>query len=148
MKKEIKFIVPDSLEEITLGSYQSYLASIDGLDEQKDVQLINKKLIEAFCGVEMSQVNLLPFQAVESALEVLSGAFKEEYELIRVFNIQETKMGFIPKLDDMSLGEYIDLDSYFGDWENMHKAMAVLYRVVNFEKGEKYNIVPYQADED
>lgn len=148
MKKEIKFIVPDSLEEISLGDYQSYLASIDGLDQHKDVQLINKKLIETFCGVEMSQVDLLPFKAVESALEVLTGAFKEEYELIRMFNIQGTKMGFIPKLDDMTLGEYIDLDSYFGDWENMHKAMAVLYRVVNFEKGEKYSIVPYDANED
>ena len=148
MQKEIKFIVPDSLEEITLGSYQSYLASIEGLDETKDVKEINTKLLETFCGLESDQVNLLPFNAVESALKVLTDAFKEEYELIRMFNLEGAKMGFIPKLDDMTLGEYIDLETYFGDWENMHKAMAILYRVVNFEKGEKYSIVPYDTNED
>ena len=148
MQKEIKFIVPDSLEEITLGSYQSYLASIEGLDETKDVKEINTKLLETFCGLESDQVNLLPFNAVESALKVLTDAFKEEYELIRMFSLEGAKMGFIPKLDDMTLGEYIDLETYFGDWENMHKAMAILYRVVNFEKGEKYSIVPYDTNED
>ena len=79
MQKDIKFIVPDSLEEITLGSYQSYLASIKGLDEAKDVKEINTKLLETFCGLELDQVNLLPFNAVESALKVLTDAFKEEY---------------------------------------------------------------------
>jgi hypothetical protein len=28
----------------------------------------------------------------------------------------------------MSFGEYIDLDTYIGDWENIEKAMAVLYQ--------------------
>jgi hypothetical protein len=148
MQKEIKLIVPDSLHEITLGSYQSYLASIEGLNETEDAEQINRKLIEGFCGLESDQVNLLPFTAVESVLKVLSGAFKEEYELIRTFKLEGVKMGFIPKLDDMSLGEYIDLESYFGDWENMHKAMAILYRVINFEKGEKYTVAPYDANEE
>ena len=35
--------------------------------------------------------------------------------------------GFIPNLDDMSFGEYVDLDTYIGDWQNIHRAMAVLY---------------------
>jgi hypothetical protein len=30
----------------------------------------------------------------------------------------------------------------------MHKAMAILYRVVNFEKGEKYTINSYETNED
>jgi hypothetical protein len=34
------------------------------------------------------------------------------------------------------LGEYIDLDAFLGDWDNMHRAMAVLYRPIekNMEK--------------
>ena len=45
----------------------------------------------------------------------------------------------------MTFGEYTDLDSYIGDWDNMHKVMAVLYRPIT-KKGlnntyeiEKYN---------
>ena len=148
MQKDIKLIVPDSLHEIELGQYQDYLASIENLDAEKDVEEINRKLIETFCGLKPEQVNLLPLTSVESLLKVLSGAFSEEYELIRHFEIDGVKFGFIPKLDEMSLGEYIDLESTFGDWEKMHKAMAILYRVVNFEKGEKYTINSYETNEE
>lgn len=55
------------------------------------------------------------------------------------------EFGFIPNLDDMTFGEYTDLDTYITDWEQMHKAMAVLYRPIK-KKGlndtyeiEKYN---------
>jgi len=56
-------------------------------------------------------------------------------------------MGFIPKLDDMSLGEYIDCENYIGKWQDMHKAMAVLYRPVNFKSKDKYTIAPYKPSE-
>jgi hypothetical protein len=148
MQKEIKLLVPNSLHEITLGQYQSYLASIENLDAEKDVEEINRKLIEEFCGLEPDQVNLLPLTSVESLLKVISAAFSEEFELIRHFEIEGVKFGFIPKLDDMSLGEYIDLESTFGEWHKMHKAMAILYRVVNFEKGEKYTINSYETNEE
>jgi hypothetical protein len=148
MQKDIKLIVPDSLHEIELGQYQTYLASIENLDATEDAEQINRKLIETFCGLKPEQVNLLPLTSVESLLKVLSGAFSEEFELIRHFELDGVKFGFIPKLDEMSLGEYIDLESTFGDWEKMHKAMAILYRVVNFEKGEKYDIVSYETNEE
>lgn len=148
MQKDIKLIVPDSLHEIELGQYQTYLASIENLDATEDAEQINRKLIETFCGLKPEQVNLLPLTSVESLLGVLSGAFSEEFELIRHFELDGVKFGFIPKLDNMSLGEYIDLESTFGDWEKMHKAMAILYRVVNFEKGEKYDIVSYETNEE
>lgn len=148
MQKDIKLIVPNSLHEIELGQYQTYLASIENLDAEKDTEEINRKLIETFCGLKPEQVNLLPLTSVESLLKVLSGAFSEEFELIRHFELEGVKFGFIPKLDEMSLGEYIDLESTFGDWEKMHKAMAILYRVVNFEKGDKYTINSYETNEE
>ena len=148
MQKDIKLIVPDSLHEIELGQYQEYLAAIEDLDATEDAEQINRKLIETFCGLKPEQVNLLPLASIESLLGVLSGAFSEEFELIRYFELDGVKFGFIPKLDEMSLGEYIDLESTFGDWEKMHKAMAILYRVVNFEKGEKYDIVSYETNEE
>ena len=55
--------------------------------------------------------------------------------------------GFIPKLDDMTLGEYIDIDNNIKDWQNMHKAMTVLYRPVKFKKDDRYQIEEYTAEE-
>jgi hypothetical protein len=43
----------------------------------------------------------------------------------------------------MSAGEYIDLDSNIDKWESMHKAMAVLFRPILKQVGNKYSIEEY-----
>ena len=45
----------------------------------------------------------------------------------------------------MSFGEYIDIDTYLGDWDNIEKAMAVLYRPIQGKYDKLYNIEPYEA---
>ena len=57
-------------------------------------------------------------------------------------------MGLIPKLDDMSLGEYVDVEATITDWQDIHKAMAVLYRPVNFKSKERYTIAPYKPNDE
>ena len=47
-------------------------------------------------------------------------------------------------MDDLTLGEYIDLDTFIGDWDNMEKAMNVLYRPVIVTLKDKYNIDEYK----
>jgi hypothetical protein len=71
--------------------------------------------------------------------------FDSKHSLIPTFQLGGIEYGFIPILDDMTLGEYIDLDENLGDWSNMHKAMSVLYRPIKFKKGHKYNIEPYNG---
>ena len=57
------------------------------------------------------------------------------------------EFGFIPNLDKMSFGEYIDLESYITDWDNMHKAMAVMYRPIVAGKKHLYEIEPYEGSD-
>ena len=49
----------------------------------------------------------------------------------------------------MSVGEYTDIDKYISDWQEMHKAMAVLFRPIktNFPK-EMYEIYDYEGSEE
>ena len=145
---EVKLIVPDSLAEVTLGQYQHYLEATKDMDETEDAHEMNKKLIEAFCGIEYDLVDYIPIKQVESLLETLRMAFERDYDLTTRFDLLDVDMGFIPKLDDMSLGEYIDCENYIGEWQDMHKAMAVLYRPVNFKSKDKYTIAPYKPSED
>ncbi|QDP49254.1 MAG: hypothetical protein Tp156SUR476192_1, partial [Prokaryotic dsDNA virus sp.] len=42
---------------------------------------------------------------------------------------------------------FIDLDKYISDWQQMHKALAVLYRPVVFEKKDLYLIEDYEGSE-
>lgn len=147
-KEEVKLIVPDSLEEVTLGQYQSYLSAIKGIDEESNAEFINKKLIEAFCGIEYDLVDSIPLRDIENVLEVLKIAFEREYDHTLHFKLLDVDMGFIPKLDDMSLGEYIDCENYITDWDDMHKAMAVLYRPVNYRSKDRYTISPYSPSDE
>jgi uncharacterized protein YbaR (Trm112 family) len=145
---EVKLIVPDSLAEVTLGQYQNYLEATKDMDEEKDAHEMNKKLIEAFCGIEYELVDSIPIMDIEKLLETLRMAFERDYDLTTRFDLLDVDMGFIPKLDDMSLGEYIDCENYIGEWQDMHKAMAVLYRPVNFKSKDKYTIAPYKPSEE
>jgi hypothetical protein len=71
--------------------------------------------------------------------------FENIPQLVQRFKMNGVEYGFIPDLDDMSLGEYIDLDTYLGDWENIHRAMAVLYRPIKNKSGNRYNIKDYDG---
>ena len=148
IKEKVKIVVPNSLAEITLGQYQEYLKSIDKLDPEKDAKTINKKLIEHFCGIEEKMVDKVAYKDVIKVVNVISGAFDKDYELVQLFKLLDVQMGFIPKLDDMSLGEYVDTENFLGDWQNMHKAMAVLYRPVTFRKKERYTIADYSPSDE
>lgn len=146
MNRQIELEVPTTLNDITLGQYQRYIKVVDeneGADE-----FLNKKLIEIFCNITLRDVEQIPMVEAEKVISILGKAFEEQPELIRHFKLLDVEMGFIPKLDDISLGEYIDLENSISDWQQMHKAMAVLFRPVNFKSKDKYTIAPYSPNED
>ena len=146
MNRQIELEVPTTLNDITLGQYQKYIKVVDqneGADE-----FLNKKLIEIFCNITLRDVEQIPMVEAEKVISVLGKAFEEKPNLIRHFKLLDVDMGFIPKLDDISLGEFIDLENTISDWQQMHKAMAVLFRAVNFKSRDKYTIAPYSPNED
>lgn len=143
----IELEVPTSLNDITLRQYQKYMKILDQNNGEAN-DFVNKKLIEIFCNISLEQVDMIPLREMNKVLEVLSEAFQEKPSLIRHFKLLDVEMGFIPKLDDISLGEYIDMENTITDWQTIHKAMAVAYRPVNFKKGDKYTIAPYTPSAD
>ena len=46
----------------------------------------------------------------------------------------------------MSFGEYVDLDTFIGDNDNLHRAMNVLYRPIDLKQGNRYKIKDYDPD--
>jgi hypothetical protein len=140
MKLEIK--VPDSLSEITLGQYQKFVKLYSGEVTEDFLAL---KMLEVFCGVKLSEAYQMRFKDVDGVVELLSTILNEKPQLVQRFKMGDVEYGFIPNLDDMSFGEYVDLDTYIGDWQNIHRAMAVLYRPIKDKRGDRYNIMPYQV---
>ena len=71
---------------------------------------------------------------------------KEKFRKVFTFNDEE--YGFCPNLSNITTGEYIDLESYCKEpVENLHIIMSILYRKINFSRGDRYSIEEYNPDE-
>ena len=139
----IKINIPSSLNEITLRQYKQFL---DIQKENKEDRFLNAKMIQVFCKVNLEQVMRLKLSDSESIVKIISDMFEEKPALVKKFKIGKTEYGFHPELDAMTLGEYIDLDTFISDWDNMEKAMNVLYRPVLVSVKERYSIEDYNID--
>ena len=139
----IKINIPSSLNEITLRQYKQFL---DIQKENKEDRFLNAKMIQVFCKVNLEQVMRLKLSDSESIVKIISDMFEEKPALVKKFKIGKTEYGFHPELDAMTLGEYIDLDTFISDWDNIEKAMNVLYRPVLVSVKERYSIEDYNID--
>ena len=141
MKLEIS--IPTELKEIKLAQYQAFLKIAKDND---DAEFLNQKMVQTFCNIDLKNVAEIRYKDVLEITASLGKMFNvTSHKFINRFKLAGVEFGFIPELEEMSFGEYTDLDSYIGDWDNMHKAMAVLYRPIT-KKGlngtyeiEKYN---------
>jgi len=140
----IEINVPTSLNEITLGQYQKFLKVAE---ENQEGSFLNAKMIEIFCGIPLSDSYKLKMSSVEAIVDILTEMLNETPAHIDKFTLNSTQYGFIPDLDEMSLGEYVDLDGNASDWQKMHIAMNVLYRPIVTSKVGKYNIEEYTASD-
>lgn len=145
---KLELSVPADLSEITLGQYQRYMKVVEQNQGDEYNDFLNKKLVEIFCEVNLNDVESIPVVEFNKVLEIISKAFEKDHKLKMRFDLLDVDMGFIPKLDEMSLGEYVDVENTISDWQEIHKTMAVLYRPVNFSSGDKYTIAPYKPSEE
>ena len=139
---KVNINVPDSLSEIRLEQYQKFVKLYEGEVTEEFMAL---KMLEIFCGIKLNEAYQMRYKDIDGIVQILSDTLNDKPQLVRTFKMGGVEYGFIPNLDDMTFGEYIDLDTYIGDWQNIHKAMAVLYRPIKGRYGERYNIVPYEV---
>lgn len=150
MSHKFTIEVPQELSAIPLRQYQKYLKVMDDNKDAEDMEFINLKVLEIFCGVTMKEAYKLPLSEFSFIINHIVEIFNQNTPLQKDFTLTDPKgdsvtFGFIPKLDDITLGEFVDLDNYIGDWQMIHKAMAVLYRPITFRKGELYLIEDYEG---
>lgn len=144
---KLKLTVPNDLGEIKLSDYVKYLKvlEVNENDAYSDV-FVHQKVLEIFCGVPLLDAVEYKMSDVRKVVNIITATLNKQPDLVRTFKLGDTEFGFIPKLDDMTFGEYVDLDSNLGNWDNMYKAMAVLYRPIKQKIGDKYLIDEYKGD--
>lgn len=137
---KLDIVVPSSISEIPLCNYQEFLKL---QATSNDEEFIAQKMIEIFCGLKLQEVVKLKLTSINELIVHFTEIFKAKPKFKPTFKIGDIEFGFIPDLENITFGEYVDLENYLSKWEDYHKAMAVMYRPITIRKGEKYQIMEY-----
>lgn len=144
-KEETKqYNVINSWADVTLEKWVQIIKIKDGLNSEQAKETIKalsdipEKLIKELSIIDVAIIlkNIYELQA------------KEDTELKRIIEIDGVEYGFHPKLDDITLGEYADLETFIKNGLENHlpEIMAILFRPVQEKKNNKYTIEAYDGD--
>jgi hypothetical protein len=134
--------VPTDLNDITVDQYQRYMAAnVEGAEED----FLMFKTIEIFCDVDMKAVSQFPLSQAQDLYRDIILALDQTPTFRPFFTHDGVDYGFMPDMESMSIGEYIDLESGLSDSKDLHKAAAVMFRPIKKRKGNYYTIADYKA---
>jgi hypothetical protein len=145
---EITVKYPESWKDIKYSQYIKYHKMLKPYEGLSTYQKKNLELAALhFCDVPTDLLYLLPkdtFEKISLAINNLANLGKQP--LTKTFEIENTKYGFIPSLDEMSYGEYLDLVEYFKDaTEYAPIILSILYRPIVKEFNDLYTIESYSG---
>ena len=136
--------IPNNLKEIKLSQYQKWYKIAK---DSEDSFFLQQKMVEIFCNIPLKVVNVMKATDVTDCFESMNNLFTGKVPHKTITKVNGVDYGFIPNLDDISFGEYVDLDTYMSDWDTMDKAMAVLYRPCSYINRKTYTIESYESAE-
>lgn len=140
----ITITIPKNNAGITLQKFVAYQSGRNEIERVMAATGQSRRVIEGF---KMSTLNEL-INTFDNAIKV--GVPMHKQTVV----INGVRLGFIPDLNDLTLREHIDLDSYAqeiwhkdgNDYTNLPKLMAILFRPVTDILGSYYRIEPYDSE--
>ena len=140
--KEFKLI--NKWEDVTLEKwiklvdYHKLSKSEEALETIKELSNIPKNLIKE---LEIKDIAVIMSKVAELQQ-------KQDSSLKRIIEIDGKRYGFHPRLDEITLGEWSDLETMIKmDIEkNLPEVMAILYRPIVEEQNDIYTIKAYDGD--
>ena len=149
----LEITLPESWKDITYSQYMKYYNMTKPYEGTEDIGRVSLESGALhFCNVPAEALYSIPKETFDLISERLGSLFLASHDLplVNRFAIGEVEYGFIPSLDDMSYGEYLDLTNYTQDkfWNNVPIIFSILYRPVEKKSGKHYTIEAYAGTND
>ena len=135
--KEVTIKLPENARELTVEQYQKFL-KVEG-----DETFMTLKAIELFAHIPLKVAYAMKADDILDISQHILSIVGGKHPLVRRLSFRGKEYGFVPNLEEMSFGEYIDLDAYLADMDMLHKTVGVLYRPIVKDKGDLYEIEEY-----
>ncbi len=139
-KKQYKYKIK-SWSDVTLDKWVK-LVKAEKLTETKST----KEIINIMSDMPKELIDSLSLIDVTIIIKAISNLqSKKTSQFKNIIQVGKQKYGFIPNLEELTLGEYADIEHFIkqGIESNMHKIMSVLYRPITETEGEYYSIEAY-----
>ena len=142
--KENKFTLINSWEDVTLETYAKLIKYKKKSNTDEAFTLINnmsdipRKFVQSLSLKDVTELlsNMASLQVIE------------DNELKGIIRVGKKNYGFHPNLDEITMGEYADLEHFIeaGYINHLPEIMAVLYRPVISRDGNNYTIEAYDGN--
>lgn len=138
-----KIIIPTELRDVKLHQMITY----NGLKPEMDDVSRQLEAVAIFCDLTMSEVKNMPFDTLKYCVEKITTMLESKPTFTPRFEYKGIEYGFIPNFDELTTGEFIDIENYCKEPNDLWKVLSVLYRPIT-KKGQngRYEIMAYNAD--
>ena len=140
---KIELTIPTKLSDIKLSQYQKFARTTK---DSEDDNFIARQIVGIFCNIPDNVVGKIKAKDFESIVTDITEVLGQKPEFNPKFTLDGVKYAFIPDLEDITVDEKADLDTYMADMDKMDKAMAVMYRPITTQTKRGYLIEDYEGE--
>ena len=146
IKKEGKqktYNLINSWNDVTLEKWAKLISY-----KNKSKSKVALNTIKTLSDIPTNLINELSINDIAKILNKISKLQEsEDTKLKNIIKVDGVEYGFHPNLEDITLGEYADLETYIQDGveNNLENLMSVLYRPIVEKEGKYYSIKAYDS---
>ena len=137
----MKIKIPQTTHDITVEQYAKY----NMIADDQDKEFVGHKMLSIFLNISMKDALNMEQSVAEETIKDLNDMLDTQEDTFE-FTHNGVEYAFIPDLEQITLGEYVDLEDYIVNAKDWTKAMAVLFRPVKQRIKDLYDIEPYIGD--
>jgi hypothetical protein len=138
----MKINIPENISEVTLGQFQKYM---ELLERDIDIMNFNKRKVSIFTNIpfkDLGSVKAIDFERISKQVDV---ALNTDAQFQATFKLDGLEFGFINDFEEISLGEFADLEKYQTSQNDLHNLMAILFRPIRNKAHGRYEIESYKG---
>jgi hypothetical protein len=139
----MKITIPENLNEITLEQFLKFKKVISAPDITDEIYQL--AVVTIFCKLKVEEARSIAISDFKDIYAKLIEVLNQEPQFAQRFTIFDKEFGFIPNLDEITAGEYIDLDKYGAMEDGYLDVMGILFRPITNKVKDTYLIERYDS---
>jgi len=139
--KESVYTMINSWNDVTLDKWVKLISKKENTKSEEAVEIIN-----TLSDIPRKLIKELGIQDIAVILKRISILQQNaDSNLNRIIKINDVEYGFHPNLEEITLGEYADIETYLknGLENNLTRLLAILYRPITEKDKDNYSIEAY-----